>query len=100
MTDLAPKEVMLRELEAQVALLTVEAKEARMMLSEREAKVSALEGQVASMQSIVQYSKQVRQCHGMGLQEESRTVAEGGWMTMVKACCCSCCCSWWWWCSL
>ncbi len=38
----------------------MEAKEARMLLSEREAKVAALEGQVASMQSIVQYSKQVR----------------------------------------
>lgn len=31
-----------------------------MLLGEREAKVAALEGQVASMQSIVQYSKQVR----------------------------------------
>lgn len=29
-----------------------------MLLGEREAKVAALEGQVASMQSIVQYSKQ------------------------------------------
>lgn len=41
----------------QVALLTVEAKEARMLLDTKEAKVKELEGQVASMQSIVQYSK-------------------------------------------
>ncbi len=37
-----------------------------MLLKEREAKVSALEGQVASMQSIVQYSKQVGG-RGLGL---------------------------------
>lgn len=43
---------------AQVALLTVEAKEARMLLDGREAQVKALEGQVSSMQAIVQYSKQ------------------------------------------
>lgn len=42
----------------QVALLTVEAKEARMLLDGREAQVRQLEGQVSSMQAIVQYSKQ------------------------------------------